>query len=534
MELIDTSLGYYWITLPKIQQKQLKTIQIVNRLLSREAPVFWVLEKTADFSPGDFIVPANAVNNLEEEVEKYGVQVKLCKENHSIRVRRLIRPKIAIYHTGGYRWSLFHSYTLEKFGFTLRLCSAKDIEKGVLEHFNVLIIPGGNSFSKLEPLTPMGREKLLNFIFEGGGCFATCGGAAIFMEGGLNIVKARRDRLIHGLHGPVLIRIVRPEHPIWFGYEKNVIMPVFHGFSFKVLDSNNVLVLGVYDGFTSKSYVWDLRVLDVPPRKWVESEEEYGFTLDPYKMLGTPAILEANYGKGKIILSYPHPEAIDWELSHKFVANAIYYLASKKLPSLELRTKKSNKKGSMERAVLRLEGKISRLKSVLGWMDGLCSNVAYSWVMKYDMVNPRRETFWSRLTDLIALTDECSRHIEDLKNMLKDLGKDEQKHFASVLDKLVKPLDEALEKLDKNLKPNILRLINLKKRIKQFEKNASEERLKELQKELQKLAKKTFGVRGPRGKLALSYGFILRRLDIAFYYLTNIKLHILDLLTNAD
>ncbi len=251
-------------------------------------------------------------------------------------------------------------------------------------------------------------------------------------------------------------------------------------------------------------------------------------------MLGTPPILEANYGKGKIILSYPHPEAIDWELSHKFVANAIYYLASKKLPSLELRTKKSNKKGSVERAVLRLEGKISRLKSVLGWMDGLCSNVAYSWVMKYDMVNPRRETFWSRLTDLIALTDECSRHIEDLKNMLKDLGKDEQKHFASVLDKLVKPLDEALEKLDKNLKPNILRLINLKKRIKQFEKNASEERLKELQKELQKLAKKTFGVRGPRGKLALSYGFILRRLDIAFYYLTNIKLHILDLLTNAD
>ena len=108
MELICTSPDYYWITLPKIRQKQLKTIQIVNRLLGRGVPVFWVLDKTAGFSPGDFIVPANAVNNLEEEAEKYGIQVKLCRENHSIRIRRLIRPKIAIYHTGGYRWSLFH------------------------------------------------------------------------------------------------------------------------------------------------------------------------------------------------------------------------------------------------------------------------------------------------------------------------------------------------------------------------------------------------------------------------------------------
>ena len=159
------------LSLSKEKSKPLQLIMLVNMMLRRKVSVFWVLKPFGNCLAGDFLIPKEYSEILLENAGKFDVPFESC-EKPKTGIKQLTQPKIAVYHTGGYYWSLIHAYTLEKLGFAVRVCTIADIEKGALKQFNVLTIPGGYSVKKLKNLTSKGREQLKQFIYDGGGCFA--------------------------------------------------------------------------------------------------------------------------------------------------------------------------------------------------------------------------------------------------------------------------------------------------------------------------------------------------------------------------
>jgi len=83
---------------------------------------------------------------------------------------------------------------LEELGFDILAISADDIENNKLDQFNVLAVGGGYHKYKSNLLTENGKSQIKNFIYNGGGFFGSCGGAAFTMNvsGGLNMIDAGR------------------------------------------------------------------------------------------------------------------------------------------------------------------------------------------------------------------------------------------------------------------------------------------------------------------------------------------------------
>jgi hypothetical protein len=53
-------------------------------------------------------------------------------------------------------------------------------------------------------------------------------------------------------------------------------------------------------------YSADLEVNGVSPQEWEGLEQDYGMRLNPASLQGLPAVIQASYGKGTVLLSYLH------------------------------------------------------------------------------------------------------------------------------------------------------------------------------------------------------------------------------------
>jgi hypothetical protein len=59
---------------------------------------------------------------------------------------------------------------------------------------------------------------------------------------------------------------------------------------------------------------------------WEDWESAYGINLDPRRMAGQPAIIEATLGKGRLVLSYPHLETPGDEWGNRLFLSLLNYL----------------------------------------------------------------------------------------------------------------------------------------------------------------------------------------------------------------
>ena len=252
---------------------------------------------------------------------------------------QVIKPRIGVFYNSSVKWTAMLQLCLEELGFDIRTISANDIENGELDQFNVLAVGGGYHKHKSDLLTEIGKNNVRSFVNDGGGYFGSCGGAAFVMNvsGGLNMIaverRARGDQPAE-INGPIEIKILDYSHPIWYGLNSpNVSLPPWYGSAFKV-QNNSVTVLGTYGNPVPGFHNYDINTYEVNrymPEEWHNFEAAFAKVLDPKYLIDAPAIVESDYGQGKVLITYPHPDTPGGPAQYYTVlANMIFYLSREK------------------------------------------------------------------------------------------------------------------------------------------------------------------------------------------------------------
>ena len=65
----------------------------------------------------------------------------------------------------------------EWMGYTVQLITSDYIDKNDLDNFSIICFPGGNMYQYSQDISSPGKEKIRNFISNGGGYICICGGA---------------------------------------------------------------------------------------------------------------------------------------------------------------------------------------------------------------------------------------------------------------------------------------------------------------------------------------------------------------------
>ena len=124
-------------------------------------------------------------------------------------------------------------------------------------------------------------------------------------EDGMGLMPIRRrptaDR-VPSVSGPV--RLSLTGHRIW----KGVDAPVFFAWwpsQFRVADKSTH-VLASYEEVLPDAFSSDIPVADGRVTGWPALEARYGILLDPARLHSEPAVLEGQFGQGKVVLSLIH------------------------------------------------------------------------------------------------------------------------------------------------------------------------------------------------------------------------------------
>jgi glutamine amidotransferase-like uncharacterized protein len=189
------------------------------------------------------------------------------------------------------------------------------IMNGALNHYQLLIMPGGDMWQYSSYLAPTGMTMIRNYVSQGGGYIGICGGAyfsanKIVWHGwagqprenisipGLNIIPVTAEGPIEDyaptyVDSKCQIKVVQPSNPIFAGLP-GIIAPYYdHGPMFIVSDSINISILG-------RTVAGDKKI-----------------------------ILSYQYNLGKVFLTGAHPEADNSRTSWLMVKNAIKWCTGK-------------------------------------------------------------------------------------------------------------------------------------------------------------------------------------------------------------
>ncbi|HEV2853632.1 MAG TPA: M14 family zinc carboxypeptidase [Thermoanaerobaculia bacterium] len=327
------------------------------------------------YPAGSWIVQAPR-ESLEEVARRTGLSFMAAAALPNVKRHLVDLPRLALLHnwidTQDAGWA---RYTLDRGKIPYTLINDDDLKRGDLAgRFDVILFPdtGGGLSDLVHGIDPkygplaytktpefpsqgipdaseditggMGFEGLLNLqrFVQGGGVLITAGGAGTLpVEGGL--VRGVNRVPPGGFNTPgseVRAKVVRPEHPIAYGYEE--LTSVFRGngpiFDVSRLDRSRVVVQfgtkkpeGEED---EKKNAIEEEDLDVPAaaskaaaKKDAKDDGPFvlsGFVRGEDAVNGKPAILDVPAGKGRVILFAFNPLHRYLNLSDfRFVYNAI-------------------------------------------------------------------------------------------------------------------------------------------------------------------------------------------------------------------
>lgn len=232
-------------------------------------------------------------------------------------------------------WGLLCVETLAKCGVPFDLLSAQDIAGGCLKSYRVLLVPGGWASHKVRALGSAGKEAIRNFVEEGGSYLGFCGGAGLALSSppSLELAPLKRMPLSERLpsaSGGVRIRAVegRSGHPAWRGLPDAIDVPVWWPSQFQWEPLPELTCLASYEATGPDFLVSDLPAQDIEPHgiPWEVWESIYGINLNPRRLMGHPAIIEARLKRGRLILSYPHLETPGSISGNRLFLNFLSYL----------------------------------------------------------------------------------------------------------------------------------------------------------------------------------------------------------------
>jgi len=339
---MTASKGYYVVPLGEVA-KDWKKVVLVNRLLRLGWGVYRNTSRLYSYPAGSFFISfgelpiseSKASVYLAEQAEKLGISpVYRAESLPKNGLEKLTRPHMAVLYATGEKWALMTMNVLETMEFDVDALSAEDIRQGALDHANILFIPGGSHTDKATDVGPEGEAKVKKFLESGGAVLGFCGGAALSsrVKDGWGLIDVKRDpgKVPKAMHGPIWIKPEKSDHPLWYGYSsEGYPLAPWYGKALYPLNER-VKVLGRYDRPTDDFYVdHDLTgsfFSEYLPEEMGTLDKIFDGYANPQYLKGMVAIAEGEYGAGKIIVGYPHPETPGLEGGFLLLANAIYYV----------------------------------------------------------------------------------------------------------------------------------------------------------------------------------------------------------------
>lgn len=245
----------------------------------------------------------------------------------------------------------------QAYGLQVDWLNDDDIRNGKLDNYELLVVPGGPDAgeSYYEGLGEKGYEAIRQFVANGGKYLGSCAGSYFPLKGKkgtpesdvwLNMLEVTDEfALDYWRTGTGFVRIeyVDVEHPIVNGLAlgkpstQDVIY--WEGPAFKILDDADVHVIATYQDFLASgveppSWSLDNNPIAQDAMKWSNPLTKERFDAH---LKGYPAIIEASYGQGHMVLLSPHAEFGTCGTEHPIVdnpnfvllMNSLYYLSSK-------------------------------------------------------------------------------------------------------------------------------------------------------------------------------------------------------------
>lgn len=242
------------------------------------------------------------------------------------------RANVAFLWDESFLWGLMAYKALKANNLSFELVTSEDIRKGCLNDYRMLFVPGGWASNKLKALGDEGTGQIKEFVSEGGNYFGICGGAGLATLEGIGLLDIKRrpsKERVPSFSGRIYLNI--KEHPIWNGLKPSALslQPIFHAWwpSQFIVNDRSIRILATYGDALPDSFSSDLNVGDVQAnRGWSELEDVYKINLNPDRLKNEPAIVEGNFGKGKVILSLIHFDTPDDENGAAVLKNLWKYL----------------------------------------------------------------------------------------------------------------------------------------------------------------------------------------------------------------
>lgn len=241
-------------------------------------------------------------------------------------------PPVALFWDQSLPWGLLCMDALSLLGIPFHFLTAGDIRAGWLSRYRVLLVPGGWASHKARALGDLGAGRIRDFVNGGGSYLGFCGGAGLALASAPSIRLVPLERMsleerLPSASGEIWIR-GKEDHPVWKDLPRTLPVSVWWPSQFSSNPFPGTACLGAYSGVGFGFMVADLPVDDLreirPP--WNEWEKIYGINLNPERLLGQPAIMEVQAGKGALILSYPHLETPGDEWGNRLLCNCLFYL----------------------------------------------------------------------------------------------------------------------------------------------------------------------------------------------------------------
>jgi hypothetical protein len=342
------------------QSRLSKLFQQVNRMLREGGKVYQVQQKcfvkTERFPEGHYLFPGSLLVESETELTDCVTDLVVGGVEPYIAPLRLKR-KIAFLN--GKNCAAFCSDPFFAFfaayGLDVDEISDQQVRDGVLKDYDLLIVPGGPDAgeSYYEGLGEKGYDQIRSFVDCGGGYLGSCAGSYFPLSAPagstaghvwLNMIPVTD---VQGLDywrtgtGFVRIQFTDTTHPVTyglaFGVPSTLDVIYWEGPAFQLLDGNNVKVIANFQDFLASGCEppsWDIssNEIAVEAMKWLNplTRERFARHLE-----GKPAIIEAEYGRGKLILLSPHAEfgtcgaspTKEDNPNYLLLMNSLYYLS---------------------------------------------------------------------------------------------------------------------------------------------------------------------------------------------------------------
>jgi phosphoribosylformylglycinamidine (FGAM) synthase-like amidotransferase family enzyme len=245
-----------------------------------------------------------------------------------------MRTNAAFLWDESFLWGLMAYKALKTAGLPFEIIRAEDIKNGKLKNHAMLFVPGGWASNKVKTLGDKGISEIKKFVNDGGNYLGFCGGAGLATLDGIGLLNIKRmptKQRVPSFSGKIYLNI--NDHSIFqtpsaISHQPSAFISHAWWPSQFLIADENIKTLATYGNALPDSFSSDLNVGDVEANgSWQELENLYQINLDPKRLLNEPAVVEGDYGKGKVILSLVHFDTPDDDNGAVVLKNLWKYLA---------------------------------------------------------------------------------------------------------------------------------------------------------------------------------------------------------------